>query len=612
MKTRNLLWMVILLLTTLTFSACGSNADRNTADQETQNANEYLTLAEDCLAEEDFEQALEYFEKYIALNPGKPRGYLGLSETYIAMGKMDLAVLALQNGLSATEGNTRIQSALDALPADAAPYTLAPLESSAIPASTPDPASLISVSLQLAYPNTATTAEVEKTIQVLEQRFAAWEVHNYTISENGDNRLLVMYAWSVDSGVDTGVFAGLLATRGAFEIQNSESGAIIARNADVVKTDYGVDKTGSHIVRVTLSGSGKNAFETETSNLAKTGGRFSARIDGELISSPIVTAPVTDGVCIISGAFSEASARSIANLISAGALPFALETLESQYNDPTAPGAVPKATNAITPVPHPRATIEMEDGSKMVIELYPEAAPNTVYNFISLAQKGFYNGLTFHRIADGAMYGGDPTGTGVGGPGYAIRGEFANNGAANSLLHTAGVLSMVLPHNAPDSAGSQFFICTEDATRFDGKHAAFGKIVDGMDTMRTIQSTATDTSNRPIAPQRIKSITVDTLGMAYPEPDIIPIAVSEYILPFSSTRRLTASELEPLTKDELRLARNEIFARYGRQFNDPSLQSYFATKVWYVALPKLPVGTDPTLTELELANIDLIKEYEAK
>ena len=167
---------------------------------------------------------------------------------------------------------------------------------------------------------------------------------------------------------------------------------------------------------------------------------------------------------------------------------------------------------------NPIVTIEMENGGKMVAELYPEVAPNTVNNFVSLVQSGFYNGLIFHRVIPGFMIqGGCPDGTGMGGPGYSIRGEFSHNGFSNSLQHDRGVLSMARAMN-PNSAGSQFFIMVEKAPHLDGQYAAFGKVIEGMDVADAIVSAKTDWNDRPREDQRMKSVTVDTFGVDYPEP----------------------------------------------------------------------------------------------
>ena len=168
---------------------------------------------------------------------------------------------------------------------------------------------------------------------------------------------------------------------------------------------------------------------------------------------------------------------------------------------------------------NPLVTIEMEDGGKMVAELYPDVAPNTVNNFISLVKKGFYDGLIFHRVISGFMIqGGCPDGTGMGGPGYSIKGEFAQNGFNNSLKHEAGVLSMARAMH-PDSAGSQFFIMHKAAPHLDGAYAAFGKITEGMDIVNKIAETDTDYSDRPLDEQKMKKVTVDTMGTEYPEPE---------------------------------------------------------------------------------------------
>lgn len=168
---------------------------------------------------------------------------------------------------------------------------------------------------------------------------------------------------------------------------------------------------------------------------------------------------------------------------------------------------------------NPIVTIEMENGDIMKAELYPEIAPNTVNNFISLIQKGFYDGVIFHRVIRGFMLqGGDPEGTGMGGPGYCIRGEFSSNGFKNDLAHDPGVLSMARTM-VPDSAGSQFFIMHQKAPHLDGDYAAFGKITEGMDVVNKIAEAATDYSDRPLETQRMKKVTVDTFGIEYPAPE---------------------------------------------------------------------------------------------
>ncbi|MDO4361735.1 MAG: peptidylprolyl isomerase [Eubacteriales bacterium] len=167
---------------------------------------------------------------------------------------------------------------------------------------------------------------------------------------------------------------------------------------------------------------------------------------------------------------------------------------------------------------NPIVTIEMENGDVMKAELYPEVAPNTVNNFISLVSKGFYDGVIFHRVISGFMIqGGDPKGTGVGGPGYSIKGEFTGNGFKNDLKHDRGVLSMARTM-APNSAGSQFFIMHQNSPHLDGQYAAFGKIIEGLDVVDKIASTRTDYNDKPRTPQVMKKVTVDTFGVEYPEP----------------------------------------------------------------------------------------------
>ncbi len=168
---------------------------------------------------------------------------------------------------------------------------------------------------------------------------------------------------------------------------------------------------------------------------------------------------------------------------------------------------------------NPVVTITMENGDVMKAELYPEIAPASVSNYISLIQKGFYDGLIFHRVIKGFMIqGGCPDGTGMGGPGYSIKGEFSQNGFKNDLKHTEGVLSMARSMQ-PDSAGSQFFIMHKNSPHLDGSYAAFGKITEGMDIVNKIAETDTDYSDRPLKEQKIKSMTVDTFGVSYPEPE---------------------------------------------------------------------------------------------
>ena len=168
---------------------------------------------------------------------------------------------------------------------------------------------------------------------------------------------------------------------------------------------------------------------------------------------------------------------------------------------------------------NPIVTFEMENGKVIKAELYPEVAPNTVNNFISLVKKGFYNGLTFHRVIYGFMIqGGCPKGTGTGGPGYGIKGEFAGNGFKNDLAHDEGVLSMARAMH-PDSAGSQFFIMHKKAPHLDGQYAAFGKVIEGMDVVNEIAECDTDFSDKPLDAQVMKSVTVDTFGVEYAEPE---------------------------------------------------------------------------------------------
>ena len=170
-------------------------------------------------------------------------------------------------------------------------------------------------------------------------------------------------------------------------------------------------------------------------------------------------------------------------------------------------------------MPNPIVTIEMEDGGVIRAELYPGIAPITCENFLSLAEKGFYDGLIFHRVISGFMIqGGDPQGRGDGGPGYSIRGEFTANGFKNDLKHSRGVLSMARTM-APNSAGSQFFIMHEDSPHLDGQYAAFGKIIEGLDVVDKIANTRVDYNDRPRVPQVMKKVTVETFGVEYPEPE---------------------------------------------------------------------------------------------
>ena len=170
---------------------------------------------------------------------------------------------------------------------------------------------------------------------------------------------------------------------------------------------------------------------------------------------------------------------------------------------------------------NPVVTFTMENGDIIKAELYPEIAPISVNNFISLINKNFYDGLIFHRVIRGFMIqGGDPEGTGCGGPGYSIKGEFSANGVENNLKHTEGVLSMARSM-APDSAGSQFFIMHKTSPHLDGSYAAFGKVIEGMEIVNKIAETETDYYDRPLEEQKMKTVTVETFGVDYPEPDKI-------------------------------------------------------------------------------------------
>ncbi|WP_342566348.1 peptidylprolyl isomerase [Paenibacillus sp. FSL R7-0345] len=183
-------------------------------------------------------------------------------------------------------------------------------------------------------------------------------------------------------------------------------------------------------------------------------------------------------------------------------------------NQTAATEGVPSATAS-----HPVVTIEMDNGSIIKAELYPEVAPNTVNNFISLIQKGFYDGTIFHRVIPGFMIqGGDPDGTGMGGPDYSIAGEFSANGFTNNLLHTEGVLSMARSQDM-NSGGSQFFIMAAEYPSLDGSYAAFGKVTEGLDVVQSIVNLPRDSSDRPDTPPVMAKVTVDTLGVTYPEPE---------------------------------------------------------------------------------------------
>ena len=170
---------------------------------------------------------------------------------------------------------------------------------------------------------------------------------------------------------------------------------------------------------------------------------------------------------------------------------------------------------------NPIVTFEMQDGKTFKAELYPEIAPNTVNNFLSLVKKGFYDGVIFHRVIAGFMIqGGDPKGIGTGGPGYCIRGEFTSNGFKNTLAHKRGVLSMARAMS-PNSAGSQFFVMHEDAPYLDGQYAAFGKVIEGMDVVDAIANTKTDSRDKPVSEQKMKKVTAETFGVEYPEPETV-------------------------------------------------------------------------------------------
>ena len=170
---------------------------------------------------------------------------------------------------------------------------------------------------------------------------------------------------------------------------------------------------------------------------------------------------------------------------------------------------------------NPIVTIEMESGDIMKAELYPEIAPNTVNNFISLIKKGYYDGIIFHRVIRGFMIqGGDPEGTGVGGPGYSIKGEFSGNGFQNDLKHTKGVLSMARTM-MPDTAGSQFFIMHETSPHLDGQYAGFGKVIEGIEVVDKIASVATDYMDKPLEEQKMKKVTVETFGVEYQKPETV-------------------------------------------------------------------------------------------
>jgi len=176
---------------------------------------------------------------------------------------------------------------------------------------------------------------------------------------------------------------------------------------------------------------------------------------------------------------------------------------------------------AMTENANPVVTIDMGDLGVIDVELYPDVAPNTVYNFISLVQQGFYDGLIFHRVIPGfVIQGGDPLGNGTGGPGYSIKGEFSRNGFLNGLKHERGVISMARA-NQPDSAGSQFFIMVDDAPHLEGSYAAFGRVIRGMDVVDKIVTVPRRAGDRPIEDQKMVRVTVETFGVEYPQPEVI-------------------------------------------------------------------------------------------
>lgn len=198
------------------------------------------------------------------------------------------------------------------------------------------------------------------------------------------------------------------------------------------------------------------------------------------------------------------------------------ETNETQDEDSNAENSTSDAASYPNDVEeNPIVTIETDVGDPITIELYPEIAPNTVANFISLIEEGYYDGLIFHRVIPGFMIqGGDPSGNGTGGPEYSIHGEFSSNGFENTLTHERGVLSMARSQS-PDSAGSQFFIMTEESTQLDGDYASFGKVIDGMETVDEIVSAERDSADKPLEDQTMLKVEVDVKGYTYPEPEVI-------------------------------------------------------------------------------------------
>jgi peptidyl-prolyl cis-trans isomerase B (cyclophilin B) len=194
------------------------------------------------------------------------------------------------------------------------------------------------------------------------------------------------------------------------------------------------------------------------------------------------------------------------------------ETISKSSTDKPTESTTKSSVNKTSPI----VTIEMENGAKIKIELYPASAPNTVNNFISLVQKGYYNGLIFHRvIPDFMIQGGDPKGTGTGGPGYSIKGEFTSNGFTNNLKHTRGVISMARGGTNNDSAGSQFFIVAADSANnsdsLDGKYASFGKVIEGIEEVDKIVNEKRNANNKPLKEQKMRTVTVDTFGVKYEE-----------------------------------------------------------------------------------------------
>lgn len=213
-------------------------------------------------------------------------------------------------------------------------------------------------------------------------------------------------------------------------------------------------------------------------------------------------------LCLIAFSFSLTACGAKTNENASGG------TSSIKNKDNTAAMPLEKGKNDKNPI----VTIEMEDGGKIKLELYPETAPNTVRNFVTLVQKGFYDGLIFHRVIPGFMIqGGDPKGTGIGGPGYSIKGEFTSNGFTNNLKHERGVISMARS-SSPNSAGSQFFIMVKATPSLDGQYASFGKVTEGMEEVDKIVSIKRDENDKPITDVKMKKVTVETFGVKYNEP----------------------------------------------------------------------------------------------